>query len=359
MSDKIRTKNWRGPSQLLYRDKDKIAEGRLLVIGCPTGEIELFLKTIGQRQEIVFFCFDYSDYLKISDIILVRRETGAHAIFDHWYIPSKPFDCAVIYLPKSLSLIEYTLALASNSISAGGTMLLVGENNSSIRSSKPAFEKFVGKISFSDAARHSVLHLAQKETATNFKWQDFVSSYQFEFGGKNFKINNLPGVFSLDKLDRGTKLLLETLKTEEVNGKVLDFGCGSGVIGLAAKTLSPKIILCECDNSALAIESAKLTAETNKIQVEKIFPSNIFSDVKENYDLMISNPPFHKGLKTDNKIVSDFIRNAKTHLVMGGRIRLVANSFLPYDKLLQETFGNSKKIIQTPSYCVHEAKRLS
>lgn len=57
------------------------------------------------------------------------------------------------------------------------------------------------------------------------------------------------------------------------------------------------------------------------------------------YDLILCNPPFHSGQSVDTGAAAEVIRGAREHLTRGGTLRLVANRFLPYDRLLREGFG--------------------
>ena len=85
--------------------------------------------------------------------------------------------------------------------------------------------------------------------------------------------------------------------------------------------------------------SAKLSLAQNNLQGE-VFPSNVFSDVKNKYDFLISNPPFHSGKETDYQAAETFISQAPTHLKNKGILSIVANKFLKYEPLLQSAFTN-------------------
>ncbi|MEG7775314.1 methyltransferase, partial [Listeria monocytogenes] len=80
-------------------------------------------------------------------------------------------------------------------------------------------------------------------------------------------------------------------------GKVLDMGCGAGVMAASLSAVSPKVRLWLCDVHAAAIEASKATLAANGIEGE-VFASNVFSDVTGRFDMIISNPPFHEGTQT-------------------------------------------------------------
>jgi 16S rRNA (guanine1207-N2)-methyltransferase len=84
-----------------------------------------------------------------------------------------------------------------------------------------------------------------------------------------------------------------------------------------------------------------------------VFASNVFSEVNGRFDMIISNPPFHDGLQTSLEAAQTLIRGAVRHLNSGGELRIVANAFLPYPKVLDETFGFHEVIAQTGRFKVY------
>lgn len=140
------------------------------------------------------------------------------------------------------------------------------------------------------------------------------------------KINNINfsfltdyGVFSKNGLDFGTRTLLETLDTSKINGKVLDFGCGYGPIGIyIAKTTNSEVHMIDINRRVLGL--ARKNVSLNHVNVN-IYESNIYEKVTEQFDYIISNPPIRVGKEILYKILFE----AKKHLKENGEFWIVVN----------------------------------
>lgn len=127
------------------------------------------------------------------------------------------------------------------------------------------------------------------------------------------------GVFSKNKLDFGTRTLLENLEIDRFRGKILDFGCGIGPIGiyLSLKT-KEKIDMIDINKRSisLAIKNSKL----NNVNTN-IFESNIYEKINKKYDFIVSNPPIRVG----NEVLYKILFEAKEHLNENGEFWIVIN----------------------------------
>lgn len=123
------------------------------------------------------------------------------------------------------------------------------------------------------------------------------------------------GVFSKKGLDFGTRTLLENLN--EIEGDVLDFGCGYGPIGIyLAKTYNVNVDMLDINLRSLNL--AKINAKINEVSVQ-IFESNIYENVVKKYDYIITNPPIRVG----KKILYEILFEAKNYLKEKGELWLV------------------------------------
>lgn len=135
----------------------------------------------------------------------------------------------------------------------------------------------------------------------------------------SFKFLTDNGVFSKDGLDFGSRLLLEVIPRDEVGGKILDMGCGYGVLGIVlAKIYSSNVDMVDVNLRALhlAKRNAKLNGVLEKVCV---FESNCYQNITSKYSTIVTNPPIRAG----KKIVYEMVMNAKNHLEDGGNLFLV------------------------------------
>ncbi|WP_075183087.1 16S rRNA (guanine(1207)-N(2))-methyltransferase RsmC [Pantoea sp. 1.19] len=257
-------------------------------------------------------------------------------------------DTLVYYWPKNKPEAQFQLQNLLSLLPVGCDLFVVGENRSGVRSAEGMVEAWA-TLEKIDSARRCGFYHGQLEQRPTFDERDFRDGYLMD----GLTICTLPGVFSRDGLDNGSALLLSTF-TPHTKGKVLDVGCGSGVLSAHLRSHSPKVRLWLCDVGAAALSASRGTLAMNEMEGE-VFASNVFSDVSGRFDLIISNPPFHEGTQTSLEAAQSLIRGAAKHLNNGGELRIVANAFLPYPQLLDETFGRHEVLAQTGRFKVYRA----
>ncbi|MCV5688207.1 class I SAM-dependent methyltransferase, partial [Escherichia coli] len=102
---------------------------------------------------------------------------------------------------------------------------------------------------------------------------------------------------------------------------------------------NPEIAIEMCDINAYAITSSQATLEANGLS-GRVFASDIYSDTAEDYQFIISNPPFHSGLDTNYNAAETLLGHAPQHLSKHGEMIIVANSFLKYQPIIENAFNN-------------------
>lgn len=126
------------------------------------------------------------------------------------------------------------------------------------------------------------------------------------------------GVFSKGKLDFGTRTLLESIPLNNIKGKVLDVGCGYGVIDIILSQITDASYE-GVDVNKRALHLAEMNAKLNNISNVKFYESNCYENVNGKYDVIITNPPIRAG----KVIVYDIVMNARNHLTDDGVLYIV------------------------------------
>jgi 16S rRNA (guanine1207-N2)-methyltransferase len=158
-----------------------------------------------------------------------------------------------------------------------------------------------------------------------------------------------PGVFSWDRLDAGSALLLEHLPVLAGNGA--DLGCGIGVLGRAVLK-SPNVTgltLVDIDRRAVAMAEKNIDDPRAKF---------LWADLRElhtdNLDFVVMNPPFHNSGIEDQSLGQLFITRAAAMLKPRGQLWLIANIHLPYEALLKKNFYQWERIAENALYKIYK-----
>lgn len=264
----------------------------------------------------------------------------------------KNAELLVFYWTKNKQEVQFQLMQLLANAPIEQEVLIIGENRCGVRSVENMLSHY-GDIAKIDSARRCGLYHFCLKKQPHFSLDSYWKTYLHpQLNG--LKIYSLPGVFSAQELDVGTNLLLSTLD-QTLRGKVLDIGCGAGVIGVYIKQRSPNVTLTMSDIHAMALASAQRTLHENQLTGE-VVASDVFSHIEGKFDLIISNPPFHDGIDTAYRAVEALISQAKWHLVQGGELRIVANAFLPYPDLLDRHFGSHQVLAKTNKFKVYSVR---
>lgn len=125
------------------------------------------------------------------------------------------------------------------------------------------------------------------------------------------------GVFNKKGLDYGTRLLLENIDLKNKNS-FLDVGCGCGPIGIyISKKTNVKVDMIDINDRAIHL--CKMSMKENNLSNINVFKSDVYENVNDKYDMIITNPPIHAGKMK----VYDIIEEAKEHLTKNGELWIV------------------------------------
>lgn len=144
-----------------------------------------------------------------------------------------------------------------------------------------------------------------------------IKPFSVQINNTNFNFNTDNGVFSKGELDFGTRLLIENVMKLDIQGNVLDLGCGYGPIGIIVKKIfDVNVTMSDINNRAIHL--TKMNAKKNGVTVN-VINSDGYENITDTFDYIISNPPIRVGKKKLYELLID----SKNHLIRGGEMIIV------------------------------------
>ncbi len=177
-----------------------------------------------------------------------------------------------------------------------------------------------------------------------------LKKIRFTYRGYDLEFFLASGVFSKNKVDKGTELLLNTAFIQS-NWDVLDLGCGNGIIGISIAKAFPDCRVVLADINERAVLTAKKNAELNNVKV-KVVKSNIFENIKGKFDTILLNPPMSAG----RNVCFRMIEGSKSFLKPHGLLQIVARNKKGgktlYNKMY-EVFGNCNVTAKSGGFWIY------
>ena len=182
--------------------------------------------------------------------------------------------------------------------------------------------------------------------------------WNFTLLGHNFRFETDAGVFSKSEVDFGSRVLIDAFEAPDLEGSILDIGCGYGPIGLSIAKANEKRTVHLVDVNTRAIQLAEKNAAANGIQNVRIYESDGLSAVDTaNFAAIITNPPIRAGKET----IFRFYNESYEKLVSKGQLWVViqkkqgAPSTFSY---LEEIFGQVDVVDKARGYWIIKATKI-
>ncbi|MGI2329594.1 class I SAM-dependent methyltransferase [Planococcus sp. YIM B11945] len=182
--------------------------------------------------------------------------------------------------------------------------------------------------------------------------------WSYTLRGEKFHFQTDTGVFSKSEVDFGSRLLIEAYEDAEIDGPVLDVGCGYGPIGMAIAKAFPQKEVHMVDVNTRAIELAKKNAEKNGIQNVLVYESDGLASVGTmNFSAIVTNPPIRAGKDT----VFRFYEEAYEKLAAGGSMWVVIQKKQgapSTQEKLEKLFGEVRVADKKKGYFIFQARKV-
>ncbi|WP_214466504.1 class I SAM-dependent methyltransferase [Microbacterium flavescens] len=168
------------------------------------------------------------------------------------------------------------------------------------------------------------------------------------------------GAFAGTSIDIGTRLLLEHLpELDRPAGTVIDLACGTGVVATSIALRHPELNVIACDQSAIAVASARATADANGVgeRVEVVRDDMLRSRGDGSASFIALNPPFHVGAAVHEGVAPRMFADTARVLQSGGELWTVWNSALEYRPALERIVGPTRQIARNAKFTVTASTR--
>lgn len=246
---------------------------------------------------------------------------------------------------------RYAMALALRAVVPGGALRALAPNHQGGTRLRKEMQAFGCAVEETARRHHRIVVCARPDNPTGV--DEALAN-----GGQRLVAElgvwSQPGVFSWDRVDPGTALLLDHLPA--LSGRGADLGCGVGILSRAV-LVSPKIeqiVLIDIDRRAVEC------ARRNVVDARATFH---WADVRggtpklSELDFVVMNAPFHDAGTEDRTIPIRFVKRAADALRSGGVCWLTANRHLPYEEVMRAAFRRVELKIETGGYKIYEAHK--
>ncbi len=249
-------------------------------------------------------------------------------------LPTHLAELALLHLPRGREFQRQHLLACGAVVRPGGRVAFVGARDEGVKAAVDEARRLLGMagVVSRKGGHHAALALATTEALPAVAWHTFDISVD----GAATRLESCDGVFAHDRLDGGAAALIESMVLE-AGAVVLDLGCGTGLVGLAARRRGARVIA--TDVSARAVASTRRTHSANGFADTAVHLCIGASALPAaSVDSVLANPPFHRGHSVDFDVARLFVAEAARVLRPGGTLFLVANAFLAYRPWLESTF---------------------
>ncbi|MBD3609785.1 MAG: methyltransferase [Gammaproteobacteria bacterium] len=263
------------------------------------------------------------------------------------------YDLVLIKLPKSHAMLEEQLYKLRICLRDDTRIVAAAMAKNIHTNTLKLFEKILGTTTTSLAKKKARLVFCRADNIDTKKVSPYPVCYTLE--NTQHKICNHANVFSRDSLDIGTRFLLKHLPLEQEYQRIIDLGCGNGVVGLMAAEMYPEAEIIFADESFMAIASAKenFVHAFGEDRKAAFHVTDCLTGIdSEQVDLVINNPPFHQQHAVGDMVAWQMFQDARRVLKKGGEILVIGNRHLGYHVKLQKVFGNCTTVASNKKFVI-------
>jgi 16S rRNA (guanine1207-N2)-methyltransferase len=317
------------------------------------------------------------------------EEKGALMIARTWP-PAGPFDAVLLRLPRAKDEQDMATHAAISVLAPAGKLIVYGGNDEGIRSAAGVIARTCGEVETLAAKGHGrILAARAPRDRANIRGAlaDWRRTTRLLIAGVARTWVTYPGVFAAGRIDAATSLLLAAMPRLPQRARLLDFGCGSGVIGASAlvsagasagaaantsanvpasvpasiPTSIPARVSAPAGGSAIALDmldndTVALAAARENVPQGRAILATALAEAPDGYHAILSNPPLHRGSAEDHRLLHELIAQAPSHLTPDGILEIVVQRRLDVGALLAQGFAHVAVAAQSPRFRVWRAQ---
>lgn len=310
---------------------------RVLFLGAPGG----LMLPADFRAEITCVQGFRPDYLRLQK---AGRTVSPEA-------EGENFDMALVLAGRHRALSELRVAEALERVRPGGLVVIAGSNDDGIASLRKRLSGLI-PVDGHLPKYHGIAFWLTRPTGAASAIDTLRTANPQMLVDGRFHVG--PGMFSAGRVDRGSLLLADHLPLD-IKGTAADFCAGWGYIAARAAERLPNLKaldLYEADHASL--EAARLNLSS--VAMARFCWHDVAAEpIETRYDVILMNPPFHTARSAEPDLGQSMIQAASRALKRGGRLFLVANRQLPYERTLAETFNRHRQVFGDGVFKLFEA----
>lgn len=259
---------------------------------------------------------------------------------------------AIMKVPKSLDLFRLYLIKIVRTLSNDGLLLAGFMTRQFTKAMLDIAAEYFDLVEQSKAWKKSRLLILSHPKKNNKGQSKILNSINYH----EYNYRQYLGVFSANHIDYATQFLLEHMELRDSENSFLDIGCGNGIIGkhlLGQRTWNEAVMM---DDSYLAIASTEMNLSDHE-SIKIIAQYNLESFTEGQFDLVITNPPFHFEYEVDPSIAIQLMSD--THIILSdhGRLIIVANRHLNYKSQLSKWYSEINIVNENDKFVIYEAMK--
>ena len=254
-------------------------------------------------------------------------------------------DLMIYPVSKEKPVTHHVINEAWRLLKPGAELILFGEKNSGIKTYAEKAATLLGCRK--NTTKQGKLYLSglTKQTAYNepqcLDSKNYGQLREVAIVDQN-PVMSKPGIYGWQKIDQGSVLLADTVsqwlkETSAPPNSLLDLGCGYGYLTLRSAKWPSVEQRSATDNNAAAVQATQINCNAFGLEVQ-VSADDCGNDIHDRFDLILCNPPFHRGFNTDRELTDLFLASTHRLLSSRGRAFFVVNQFIALEKKAKPYF---------------------